>query len=581
MRLIGSLWMILFLLSSCMEGRNGLEAGAFGVHADTVSSDVEEHIQPEDIEPGYFGAPLDGPLDYAGTFCELRNNHFHSGVDIRTGGQEGMPVKSVADGHVVRIRVWAFGLGKALYIAHPNGITSMYAHLRNFSDRIEAYLQKEQYKQQSYEVDIYPHAGELKVAKGELVAYSGNTGGSAGPHLHFELRSTRTEHALNPLRYGIPFEDHLPPKIFKMGIYQLNNVKNSSNGRYPVYFFDPSLQTPIKVPPGSYGLSYYGNDYGKDYQFKHGINYLSLESEGSTLFKISIEELDFAKSRSINHHADYYTLRTTGVWYVKLFEEAFNPLPYYVASNRGILQLKHGDSLTLKLRAKDLKGQEVLKTIRIQCNDQHVFRPSAQKSFTGTAVTCYPDKANYKNFEGFKWTIPSGVLYDTFTVYYKNTPSTKYLSHVHQFHQDLVAMHSPSTISIKPVKGEHIPREKLCIVNTASGKYEGGSFSNGWVNTTVKQFGSYAVNADTVAPRIRLIGRNGRHLRFAVSDNLSGVKQWNAWVNGEWFLLEYEPKYGVMFGNVPEKFKGSKQNVRVLVQDDKFNKFELNQIIQF
>ena len=135
----------------------------------------------------YFRSPLDIPLVFAGTFAELRSNHFHSGLDIKTQQREGLNVYAVADGYVSRIKVSFFGYGKALYITHPNGYVSVYAHLKKFSGAIEALVKQEQYKQQSYEIELFPQAGKLPVTKGEVVAFSGNTGGSAGPHLHFEL----------------------------------------------------------------------------------------------------------------------------------------------------------------------------------------------------------------------------------------------------------------------------------------------------------------------------------------------------------------------------------------------------------
>ena len=174
---------------------------------------------PQDV----FQSPLEIPLILAGTFGELRSNHFHSGIDIKTQQREGLPVLSIADGTITRIKVALWGYGKVLYVAHPNGYTSVYGHLQKFAPEIEEYVKKVQYAKQSYEVEIFPDYGELKVSKGNVIAYSGNTGGSAGPHLHFEIRSSVSEKPTNPLLYGYEVRDATPPTLLGLFGYPLSD----------------------------------------------------------------------------------------------------------------------------------------------------------------------------------------------------------------------------------------------------------------------------------------------------------------------------------------------------------------------
>lgn len=169
-----------------------------------------------------FQSPLEIPLVLAGTFGELRSNHFHSGIDIKTQQREGLPVLAVADGTVTRIVVSHWGYGKALYVAHPNGYTSVYGHLKKFGPEIEEYVKKVQYAKQSYEVEIFPDYGELKVSQGTTVAFSGNTGGSSGPHLHFEIRSSVNEKPTNPLLYGYDVRDATDPTLLGLYAYPLS-----------------------------------------------------------------------------------------------------------------------------------------------------------------------------------------------------------------------------------------------------------------------------------------------------------------------------------------------------------------------
>ncbi|MCC6817331.1 MAG: M23 family metallopeptidase, partial [Bacteroidia bacterium] len=189
--------------------------------------------QKKPFPNGDFSPPFAGNIEIIGTFCELRPNHFHGGLDIRTGGQIGRPVLAIGDGYVSRINISNAGYGKALYISHPNGYTSVYAHLNEFPPFIQWYIEKSQYLLKKYEVELYPDADLLAVSKGQLIAYSGNTGASQGPHLHFEIRETESEAPVNPLLCGIKMNDHLPPSILNLYIFRQDSLLKLHNGHYP------------------------------------------------------------------------------------------------------------------------------------------------------------------------------------------------------------------------------------------------------------------------------------------------------------------------------------------------------------
>jgi len=181
---------------------------------------------------------MDIPLILAGTFGELRSNHFHSGIDIKTQQREGLPIYAIGDGSVTRIKISLWGYGKAIYVAHPNGYTSVYGHLQKFSPKIEAYIKQLQYQKKSYEVEVFPDLGEIKLTKGEVLAYGGNTGGSSGPHLHFEIRNSITEKPTNPLLYGLEVRDATNPILEKLYVYPLSkgSVVNKSTDKVEVNF---------------------------------------------------------------------------------------------------------------------------------------------------------------------------------------------------------------------------------------------------------------------------------------------------------------------------------------------------------
>lgn len=550
------------------------------VHA--MRTEQQAAVLNQNVDDTYI-APVHGPLSFSGTFGELRNNHFHSGLDIRTGGVTGWPILAVADGQVVRIRVGPWGFGKAIYIAHNNGTTSVYGHLEAFNGAIESYALKEHKRLKSNEIEVYPPAGALRVKQGDTIAWSGNTGGSGGPHLHFELRNSRNEHTMDPRNLGFAYQDTIVPKLLKLVLYQLNGAAYRQSGRYPAYFFGKNVHQ-LKLPPATYGLGYYGNDYCTDFANRLGINNAEVYLNEKSHFRIQLKEFDFDQTRYINNHFDYYTYKSTGIRYVKLFEEERNPLPFYRAEHGGKVVLKEGDSLRIQLVIRDLVGQENSAQFLLIGSSTQSFPGAETKNFGNEVYTSYPNKANYKVFDEFKWTIPEGVLYDTFDLAYRKIASTngKYLSDIHQYHYDLVPMQSYSTISIKPRNIEKLPKEKLCIVNlTAGGVYEGGSYSNGWVNTRTRSFGQYAVRIDTLAPKVVYLGSSGGNIRLSVADNLSGVTKWDAWLDGEWFHLYYEPKNGRLQGLPGKKRDGQKHSLRVVVKDDKFNKTELNKIITY
>lgn len=257
----------------------------------------------------YFGKPVEIPMLLSGNFGELRPNHFHAGIDIKTPNGEGEKVISVADAVVSRVRVSPRGYGKVVYLLHPNGYTSVYAHLQKFSPTIEAYVKKKQYEKKSFEVDLYPNASELKIKKGELIGYIGNTGGSAGPHLHFELRDDK-QNTINPLLLGYSFQDAIPPQVFRVLGYSLNSETAINGGQLPQQLTltkqpDGSFLANKIYAHGSIGFGVQTIDKMNLTANIFGVYRASLLVNGAVKLSYNFNELIFAEDNFINTFIDY------------------------------------------------------------------------------------------------------------------------------------------------------------------------------------------------------------------------------------------------------------------------------------
>lgn len=533
---------------------------------------------------GYFRNPFDSAILLAGTFCELRNNHFHGGLDIRTGGWEGWEVKSVADGHVSRIKVSPYGYGKALYITHPNGYTSVYGHLKNFTGAIAEYVTNAQYDKRSFEVELFPSSKDLRVKKGDIVAISGNTGGSGGPHLHFEIRDAAGQ-AVNPLLFGLDVKDEIPPLIKQVLVYHRVQEKYAERGGYPMTKLKAGTSyfrgTPLVVKPGTYSFGLLTKDYFTDRRNKLGINYSWLTVDGKLLYQYQIERMDFTKGRYYNTHIDYYLKYKTGVNYIKLFKERFNPYPYYKQEQNGEVFLKQGDTVQLKLYVEDYVGMRdsvVWEMVGDSLGRSIVW---SAESKADTSFRIRKGKINHVSYRDWKVSLPNSTFYHDFDLRFKQKEQrSKGLIPSMQIHYDYTPLHSYINVSVALTKEQLARGSKLCAVSYKWGNvsYEGGSIVNGRLQFKTRNFGEFGLYYDETPPRIR-VESIGRNFSFRVSDNLSGIKSYKASIDDKWIPMEYEPKTSHMFGKVPAWIKAGKHVFKIVVVDERGNKSEIERTI--
>jgi hypothetical protein len=322
----------------------------------------------QDNKPNNYHSPLGIPLVLAANFGELRPNHFHMGVDFKTNGNEGLSLFSIDQGYVARVKVSPYGYGKVVYIAHPNGMTSVYAHCSSFKGKLDSIVKKVQNEEQNFEIEIYFTPSDIPVKKGEIIALSGNTGGSTAPHLHFEIRETATDVAVNPLLYGFKISDSKAPEIRAVKVYALTEEGYQIPGKSKVYPITSGKQGPklandeLIVPAdycsetGGIGFSFDVIDYYDAALNVCGLYGSTLRSGKDTVFCQKIDQVSFDDSRYVNTHKDYMEYTTSKRKFHKSFKSENNPLTIYPSKHLGVIKAKPGDSLHLTYSVFDVKG---------------------------------------------------------------------------------------------------------------------------------------------------------------------------------------------------------------------------------
>ncbi len=318
----------------------------------------------------YFMNPLDITTVLSGTFGELRNNHFHSGLDIKTQQVEGMKVYAVADGYVSRIKIAHYGYGKALYVTHPNGYVSVYAHLQKLAPKLETYLKTIQYERGTYEIELFPQADELLVNQGDIIAFSGNTGSSGGPHLHFEIRDN-LERPINPLLFGIDVKDTKPPTIQKLYAYpkDVNSFINGKNERTELRLI-PRGNASFEVEPltayGAIGFGISTYDQQDLAANKNGVSNITTTVNGIKNFEIDFKRFSFDETSHLNRLVDYEFYKTKRSFIKKLFVEPNNPLTMFKdVIDDGYIKVEDSINSIYKIDVSDFQGNTSTVTVSV------------------------------------------------------------------------------------------------------------------------------------------------------------------------------------------------------------------------
>lgn len=540
----------------------------------------------------YFGSPLGANFMLAGNFGEIRPNHLHAGFDIKTNNREGMPIYAAADGYVARVKISPYGYGKALYIAHSNGYTTVYAHLQSFHGAISDFVKQAQETKQSFEIDTAIASPVMPVKKGDLIALSGNTGGSMGPHLHFEIRTTQSEMPVNPYLFGYTVKDNVKPVITAIAVYPLSETA-SVNGKHTLKKFKP-LNT-----EGSYALKHtdtitvngdigfaiecYDSESGSTNQ--NGVFSVELQSGGKRIYYHEMETFTFENSRYVNTHIDFPEKQKHNNKLQKSFLSKNNNLGIYKdVVNNGIIHFDDDIVHWIRYIVKDYAGNTAELMLRVKSTSKAINIPQPKPGKKATDVQpivldCFKDN-EYKK-EDITLSIPAYTLYeDAVLNHYRSPKKAGMYSMVHHVLDTETAAQKPYTLSLQAVNLPEDLQSKAAIIS-ANGKYEGGTYKEGWVTVQLKTFGSFAIGIDSIAPKLKPVFaikentpvdlKNAKKISIKAKDNLSGIKKYRATIDGKWVLCEYEYKQDVLFYTFDEKITPGKHSFAIDVTDDKNN----------
>ncbi len=533
----------------------------------------------------YFRSPLDITLILSGTFGELRGNHFHSGIDIKTQGVVGKKVYAVADGYVTRIKISPFGYGNAIYITHPNGYVSVYAHLQRYNDTIAGIMKWVQYQRKSFAIEYFPDKTSLTVKKGDIIGYTGNSGGSGGPHLHYEIRKASNSHPINPLLFGIKIPDHQYPIINRLAIYSYISPYEQPKKEYKLKhkYKKASLATKdtIKVNEQFY-IGIQSIDKLDAAVNKNGLYKLQYYIDGNLFYEFKVDELSFAEKRYINSYIDYNSYKKQKIKFQRsLVQPNLNLLNISNVTNNGIVKLNDDTAHKIKVIVSDFAGQKTILEFYVRRNTS----PYKSDYYFDYATLFEWNHNNIYRNKDLVFSIPKGALYDDmmFDVTMEIDSNITTYSKLYNIGYIGIPLHKYCSISIKADSAlAPALRSKACILSlTSKGGfyYEGGSYKDGFVNTKTRSFGSYFIGVDTIAPRIKNINAYNNknitkqaNIAFTVTDDLSGVKAYTATLDGEWILMEYDPKKNKMYYTIDNHFPKGNHLFKLVVRDSKGNK---------
>lgn len=531
--------------------------------------------------------PVKIPISLSATFAELRSNAFHAGVDIRTQGVEGKEVFAVADGYVSRIGVSPYGYGKVLYITHNDGFTSVYAHMSKFNKMITDFVKDKQYKDESFAQNIMLKENEFPIKRGDFLGFTGNSGSSGGPHLHYEIRYTKTQEPVNPLYFGLKIKDTKKPVIKGLAIYPLENsiVNNNDttiylnvNHKEGVYSLDNSIFT--VSGDIAFGINVYDQADGANN--KNGPYSIELFADNELIFNIISDKYSYNETRYINSLIDYSRYIKNKERFVRTEIDKYNNLGLY-ETRKGVVSVNQGDTINMKYVVKDYNGNKSVLSFTLIGVKLHVDEIDDLVYDTESYYEVIDGNPLNITLKDFEMDIPKMAFYRDVVIEttLSDTMSNIYSDYVYHIGNEEIPVHKKATLRIKP-KTDYIGDTLLyvALLNTNNKfVFLGNKTVDDYIEAKTNVLGSYLIARDTIAPSIIPVNfktnssiSENWSLRVEIEDKETGIKDYAMFVNGRWVLADYDAKNKLLMYQIDNHIKEGDNILKVVVTDMVGNK---------